>query len=70
MAKYKFIKSKIQMRNELYNIWNNFEVYKFLEGYHWIHNKEKEICECLMEKDRADFIEGCRIDWIMKDYLK
>lgn len=58
------------MRSELYNIWNNFEIYKFLEGYIWIHEKEKQICECLTEKHRTEFIESCRIDWIMKDYQK
>ena len=68
MSKYKFIKSTFQMRDELYNLWDNFEVYNFLEGYKWICDKEQNICECLTRYGRDNFIASCRIDYIVKQH--
>lgn len=56
------------MRDELYNLWDNFEIYNFLEGYKWICDKEQDICGCIPRHTRDDYIEGCRIDYIIKQY--
>jgi hypothetical protein len=68
MSKYKFIKSTFQMRDELYNLWDNFELLQFMEGYDYIMKREQEICNCITNYGRNDFIEGCRIDYIVKQY--
>jgi hypothetical protein len=68
MSKYKFIKSTYQMRDELYNLWDNFELLQFMEGYDYIMKREQEICNCLTTYGRNDFIEGCRIDYIVRQY--
>lgn len=68
MSKYKFIKSTYQMRDELYNLWDNFELLNFIEGYDYIIKREQEICSCLTKYGRTDFIEGCRIDYIVRQY--
>jgi len=68
MSKYKFIKSTYQMRDELYNLWDNFELLKFMEGYDYIMKCEQEICNCLTNYGRNDFIESCRINYIVKQY--
>lgn len=56
------------MRDELYNLWDNFELLKFMEGYDYIMKCEQEICNCLTNYGRNDFIESCRINYIVKQY--
>lgn len=55
------------MRHELYALWNNFEVYKFLKGYDWVQKREHEICGCLTKDERTVLIETTRCDWILGD---
>ena len=57
------------MRDELFTLWNNFEIYKFLKGYDWIDKREHEICECLTKDERLVFIETNRCDWILAEYV-
>ena len=68
--KYKYIKSDDQMRTQLYNLWDNFELLNFLEGYDYIIKRERDICECLTDYVADDFIEGCRIDYIVSQYIE
>lgn len=65
MSKYLFIKSPQQMRKELFTLWNNFEIYKFLKGRDWVYKREHEICGCLTKDAREVFIETNRCDWIL-----
>jgi len=57
------------MREQLYHLWNNYEILKFLKGDDWIDNREHEICECLTERQRNLFIELQRFDWIVEHYI-
>jgi len=58
----------MKMRDELYALWNNYELYVFLEGYDWVQNQEHEICHLLTRDEREVFIETNRCDWILKEY--
>lgn len=55
------------MRRELFTLWNNFEIYKFLKGYDWVDRRENEICGCLTKDNRFVFIETTRCDWLLGD---
>lgn len=57
------------MREQLFNLWNNYEILKFLKGDIWVKNKEREICECLTEQQSILFIELQRFDWILDHYV-
>jgi hypothetical protein len=56
------------MRDQLFTLWDNFEIYKFLKGYEWIDKREQEICECLTKDEQEVFIETNRCDWILAEY--
>jgi hypothetical protein len=64
MTKYQFIKSKLQVAQELHNLWDNYPLYKFINGAQWIRKRELDISECLI--DREDWIEVCRTTWLQK----
>lgn len=64
MTKYQFIKSKLQIAEELQTLWDNYPLYKFLHGSQYVRKRELEIAECLI--DREDWIEVCRITWLLK----
>jgi len=66
----KFIKSREKMANELFYLWDNFLLYKFLEGIDYIVKKELEICECLIEKERLDFISTSRVIYDINREIK
>ena len=66
----KFIKSREQMVNELFYLWDNFLLYKFFEGIDYIVKKELEICECLIEKERLDFISTSRVIYDINREIK
>jgi len=66
----KFIKSREQMVNELYYLWDNYLLYKFLEGNEYIIQKELEICECLVDKERLDFISTSRVIYDINREIK
>ena len=53
------------MRDELFTLWNNFEVYVFLQGYDWCKKREQEICHILTTDERLVFIETNRCDWFL-----
>jgi len=57
------------MREQLYHLWNNYDILKFLKGDVWITKREHEICECLTERQRHLFIELQRFDWIIDHYV-
>lgn len=65
MSKYKFIKSKLQISQELYQLWSNYDLYKFVNGVDWIRQRELEIAECLTMEDRETWIELCRSLYLM-----
>jgi hypothetical protein len=69
---YKFIKSSEQMVSDLYNLWGNYPLYKFIHGAQYIRKRELEICECLPDIDgkRHMFIELTRFDWLMLEDSK
>lgn len=64
MTKYQFIKSKLQIAEELQTLWDNYPLYKFIHGSQYVRKRELEIAECLI--DREDWIEVCRITWLLK----
>lgn len=68
MTKYQFIKSKLQIADELHNLWDNYPLYKFINGAQWIRKRELDISECLL--DREDWIEVCRVVWLEKQFAK
>lgn len=57
------------MREQLFNLWSNYEILKFLKGDDWIEKREREICECLTERQASLFIELQRFDWIVDHYF-
>jgi len=67
MNKFKYIKSNRQMRHELYTLWNNFDLYKFLKGSDWIIKQEHEICHIMTSDEREVFIETNRCDWLLNE---
>lgn len=68
MSKYQFIKSKLQIAEELQNLWDNYPLYKFINGAQWIRKRELDIAECLI--DREDWIEVVRVTWLQKQFEK
>lgn len=72
MSKYQFIKSHEDMTNELYHLWDNFPLYKFIHGSQYVRKRELTICECLSDTDnkRKLFIELARCDWLMLEDSK
>ena len=58
------------MVNELFYLWDNFLLYKFFEGIDYIVKKELEICECLIEKERLDFISTSRVIYDINREIK
>jgi len=66
MSKYQYIKSSEQMVNELKLLWNNTELYTFLEGPDYIQKQEKEICRCLTNKKKELFILLAKTDWLLE----
>lgn len=56
------------MREQLYHLWNNYEILKFLKGEQYIRNREDAICECLSKRQRNLFIELQRFDYIVEQY--
>lgn len=68
MSKYKFIKTKTEIAIELHRLWDNYPLYKFINGAQWIRKRELEIAECLI--DRIDWIELCRIVWFEREQQK
>lgn len=70
MTKYTFIKSKLQMAEDLHKLWDNYPLYKFINGAQWVRKRELDICECLTEEERQDWIEVCRTVWLGKEMDK
>lgn len=70
MKKYQWLKSSEQMREQLFQLWNNYEVYVFLQGYEWVKNREREICHILTRGPRELFIETTRCDWLLSQYTE
>ena len=70
MRKFKYIKSNQQMRDELFALWNNFEVYIFLQGHDWCRKREHEICHIMTKDEREVFIETNRCDWLLDEIKK
>lgn len=70
MTQYQFIKSKLKMAEELHNLWDNYPLYKFINGAQWVRKRELQICECLTEQDQQDWIEVCRSVWLNKEIEK
>jgi len=70
MTKFTFIKSKLQMAEDLHKLWDNYPLYKFINGAQWVRKRELDICECLTELDRQDWIEVCRTVWLTREMDK
>ena len=54
------------MVEELYHLWDNQELYRFIKGREYIRQRELEITECIPNKDleKDFFIEIARTQWI------
>lgn len=70
MSKYKYIKSEEQMREQLFHLWDNYEILIFLKGHDYIEKRERLICECLTDRQSVLFVELQRFDWIVDHYIK
>lgn len=68
MTQYQFIKTKFKIKDELYNLWENYPLYKFISGAQWIRKRELDIAECLIDRDK--FIEQCRMVWQIEELDK
>ena len=66
MTKYLFIKSKLKIAQELHELWDNYPLYKFINGAQWVRKREIEICQSLTESETEDWIEICRTVWIQR----
>ena len=66
MSKYLFVKTKLQIAEELHKLWDNAPLYKFISGAQYIRKRELDIAECLVESERDDWIELCRTVWYTK----
>lgn len=64
MTHYQFIKTKLEIAQQLHSLWDNYPLYKFVNGIEWIRKRELDIAECLI--DREDWIEVCRVTWQQK----
>lgn len=70
MSNYQFIKTKLEIAQELHSLWDNFPLYKFVNGAQWVRKRELDIAECLTEREREDWIEVCRTVWIQQQETK
>lgn len=61
MTKFQFIKTKLQVAEELHILWSNYPLYKFINGAQWIRQRELEIAESIVDADT--WIEVCRVVW-------
>ena len=68
MTQYQFIKTKFKIKDELYNLWEHYPLYKFISGAQWIRKRELDIAECLIDRDK--FIEQCRMVWQIEELDK
>ena len=59
--KYQFIKSKLKIAEELHQLWDNYPLYKFINGAQWVRKRELDIAECLADRD--EWIDVCRVVW-------
>lgn len=66
MTKYLFIKSKLKIAEELHQLWDNYPLYKFINGAQWVRKREIDICESLTREEAEDWIEVCRVVWLEK----
>jgi hypothetical protein len=61
MTKFQFIKTKLQVAEELHKLWDQYPLYKFINGAQWIRQRELEIAESVV--DAETWIELCRNVW-------
>ena len=66
MTKYLFIKSKLKIAQELHELWDNYPLYKFINGAQWVRKRELDICQSLTHDEALDWIEVCRVTWLQK----
>ena len=70
MTQYQFIKTKLEIAQELHRLWDQYPLFKFVNGAQWVRKRELEIAECLTEKDREDWIEVARTVWQQREEEK
>ena len=70
MSKFQFIKTKLQIAQELHTLWDNNPLFKFINGAQWIRMRELDIAACLTKEDRETWIEVCRTVWCQKQIEK
>ncbi len=65
-----FVSSRFKMIDELYHLWENEPLYKFINGSEYIRERELEICQCIpnIKHERDLFIEVTRCDYLTKDW--
>jgi hypothetical protein len=68
MTQYQWIKSKLKVKEELFALWENYPLYKFISGAQWVRKRELDIAECLI--DREQYIEQCRMVWHVEELDK
>jgi len=66
--KYQFIKTKLEIAQLLHELWDQYPLYKFVNGAQWVRKRELEIAECLVDRD--DWIEVCRTVWQQREEEK
>ena len=64
MSKFKYIKSEQQMMFELFTLWDNKNLYTFLQGEEYVTQKEREITKQLTSNKREMFILLAEFEYI------
>jgi hypothetical protein len=69
MSRFQYLKSNEQMVYELFTLWDNKNLYEFLNGEEYVRQQEREITKQLTKKDREMFILLAEFDYIFSHTL-
>lgn len=69
MTKYRYLKSNEQMMYELFTLWDNQNLYTFLNGEEYVKQQEREICKQLTKNKREMFILLAEFEYIFSHDL-
>lgn len=69
MTKFKYLKSNEQMMYELFTLWDNQNLYTFLQGEEYVKEREHEICKQLPKNKREMFILLAEFEYIFSHNL-
>lgn len=61
MTTFQFMKTKLQVAEDLHKLWDQYPLFKFINGAQWVRQRELEIAESVI--DAETWIEVCRTVW-------